>query len=164
MITQIEIMRHDDVIKSIRYMLNFSNAKIAEILQLGGFNPTRDDLEHIFKDVDPESEEEKEDVSHELMAHFLDGLIFFKRGKSDKHPPRPIKIPVTNNDVLKKLRVVFKLREEQILAILKSADFRISATELSALFRDEQHRNYRECGDQLLRYFLRGLTLKYRRD
>ena len=145
-------------------MLNFSNAKIAEILQLGGFNPTRDDLEHIFKDVDPESEEEKEDVSHELMAHFLDGLIFFKRGKSDKHPPRPIKIPVTNNDVLKKLRVVFKLREEQILAILKSADFRISATELSALFRDEQHRNYRECGDQLLRYFLRGLTLKYRRD
>ena len=145
-------------------MLNFSNAKIAEILQLGGFNPTRDDLEHIFKDVNPESEEEKEDVSHELMAHFLDGLIFFKRGKSDKHPPRPIKIPVTNNDVLKKLRVVFKLREEQILAILKSADFRISATELSALFRDEQHRNYRECGDQLLRYFLRGLTLKYRRD
>ena len=157
-------MRHDDVIKSIRYMLNFSNAKIAEILQLGGFNPTRDDLEHIFRDVNPDSDEEKEDVSHELMAHFLDGLIFFKRGKSDKYPPRPIKVPVTNNDVLKKLRVVFKLREEQILTILKSADFRISATELSALFRDEQHRNYRECGDQLLRYFLRGLTLKYRRD
>lgn len=157
-------MRHDDVIKSIRYMLNFSNAKIAEILQLGGFNPTREDLEHIFRDVNPESEDEKEDVSDELMAHFLDGLIYFKRGKSDKHPPRPIKIPVTNNDVLKKLRVVFKLREEQILSILKSVDFRVSSSELSALFRDEQHRNYRECGDQLLRYFLRGLTLKYRRD
>lgn len=145
-------------------MLNFSNAKIAEILQLGGFNPTREDLEHIFRDVNPESEDEKEDVSDELMAHFLDGLIYFKRGKSDKHPPRPIKIPVTNNDVLKKLRVVFKLREEQILSILKSVDFRVSSSELSALFRDEQHRNYRECGDQLLRYFLRGLTLKYRRD
>lgn len=157
-------MRNDDVIKSIRYMLNFSNAKIAEILQLGGFKPTREDLEHIFRDPNPESDEEKEDVSDELMAHFLDGLIYFKRGKSDKHPPRPIKIPVTNNDVLKKLRVVFKLREDQILSILKSADFRISATELSALFRDEQHRNYRDCGDQLLRYFLRGLTLKYRRD
>lgn len=145
-------------------MLNFSNAKIAEILQLGGFNPTREDLEHIFRDVNPESEDEKEDVSDELMAHFLDGLIYFKRGKSDKHPPRPIKTPVTNNDVLKKLRVVFKLREEQILSILKSVDFRVSSSELSALFRDEQHRNYRECGDQLLRYFLRGLTLKYRRD
>lgn len=157
-------MRHDDVIKSIRYMLNFSNAKIAEILQLGGFNPTREDLEHIFRDVNPESEDEKEDVSDELMAHFLDGLIYFKRGKSDKHPPRPIKTPVTNNDVLKKLRVVFKLREEQIFSILKSVDFRVSSSELSALFRDEQHRNYRECGDQLLRYFLRGLTLKYRRD
>lgn len=145
-------------------MLNISNAKIAEILQLGGFNPTREDLEFIFKDSDPEATDEKEDISDEMMGHFLDGFIYFKRGKSDKHPPRPLKIPVTNNDVLKKLRVAFKLREEQILSILKSVDFRISSTELSALFRDEQHRNYRECGDQLLRYFLRGLTLRFRKD
>ncbi|MEX2462777.1 MAG: DUF1456 family protein [Balneolaceae bacterium] len=157
-------MRHDVVIKSIRYMLNISNAKIAEILQLGGYKPTREDLELIFMDVDEDAEEEKEDISHELMAHFLDGLIYFKRGKSDKHPPRPIEIPVTNNDVLKKMRVAFKLREEQILNILKSAGFEVASAELSALFRDKNHRNYRPCGDQLLRYFLRGLTTKVRRE
>lgn len=155
-------MRHDDVIKSIRYMLNISNAKIAEILQLGGYHPTREDLEYIFLDFDPESDEEKEDIGHEIMARFLDGLIYFKRGKSDKHPPRPLKIPVTNNDVLKKMRVAFKLREEQIRSILKSEGFKISSSELSALFRDESHRNYRPCGDQLLRYLLRGLTQKFR--
>ncbi|MEX0945247.1 MAG: DUF1456 family protein [Balneolaceae bacterium] len=157
-------MRHDVVIKSIRYMLNISNAKIAEILLLGGYKPTREDLELIFLDVDEDAEEEKEDISHELMAHFLDGLIYFKRGKSDKHPPRPIEIPVTNNDVLKKMRVAFKLREEQILNILKSAGFEVASAELSALFRDKNHRNYRPCGDQLLRYFLRGLTTKVRRE
>jgi len=157
-------MRNDDVIKSIRYMLNISNATIAEILQLGGYNPTREDLEYIFMDYDPDSGVEKEDVNHEMMARFLDGLIYFKRGKSDKHPPRPIKIPVTNNDVLKKLRVAFKLREEQILSILKTTGFGISSTELSALFRDEGHRNYRPCGDQLLRYLLRGLTQKFKEE
>lgn len=153
-------MRHDDVIKSIRYMLNISNAKIAEILQLGGFKPTREDLELIFQNI--EDDEEKEDVSDLLMAHFLDGLIFFKRGKSDKHPPRPIEIPVTNNDVLKKLRVAFKLKESDVGAILKNGGFTVSAVELSALFRDKNHRNFRPCGDQLLRYFLRGLTMRLR--
>lgn len=155
-------MRHDDVIKSIRYMLNISNAKIAEILQLGGYKPTREDLELIFQDKDEDVE--KDDVNDLLMAHFLDGLIFFKRGKSDKHPPRPIETPVTNNDVLKKLRVAFKLKEEEIGAILKNAGFAVTSVELSALFRDKNARNFRPCGDQLLRYFLRGLTMRLRLD
>ncbi len=153
-------MRHDDVIKSIRYMLSISNAKIAEILQLGGYKPTREDLELIFQDT--EEDVEKEDISDLMMAHFLDGLIFFKRGKSDKHPPRPIETPVTNNDVLKKLRVAFKLKEADVGVILKNAGFTVSTVELSALFRDKNHRNFRPCGDQLLRYFLRGLTMRLR--
>ncbi|OYW94241.1 MAG: hypothetical protein B7Z23_03865, partial [Pseudomonadales bacterium 32-61-5] len=28
-----------------------------------------------------------------------------------------------------------------------------------ALFRQPEHKNYRECGDQLLRNFLKGLAL-----
>ena len=34
--------------------------------------------------------------------------------------------------------------------------------ELNALFRDRSHKNYRVCGDQLLRNFLRGLTQRVR--
>jgi uncharacterized protein YehS (DUF1456 family) len=153
-------MRNDDVIKSIRYMLDISDAKIAEILKLGGYQPTRDEVAAIFHD---EVEgEEKEDISHQMMAHFLDGLIYFKRGKSDKHPPRPITIPVSNNTVLKKMRVAFKLREEDIRKILQLAGFSIPSSELNALFRDKKHRNYKPCGDQILRYFLKGMTLKLR--
>lgn len=151
-------MRHNDVIKSIRYLLDIDDVEIAEILKLADYNPTRSEITGIFEDDDGEGP----DSSHELMAHFLDGLIFKRRGKSDKHPPQPIQIPVTNNVVLKKLRVAFKLREEEILKMLSKTGFKINSPELSALFRREDHKNFRPAGDQVVRYFLRGLTMKYR--
>jgi uncharacterized protein YehS (DUF1456 family) len=155
-------MRNDDIIQSIRYMLDVSDATIAEIIKLGGYSPSREEVASIFHDHF--EDEEKEDVSHILTAHFLDGLIYYKRGKSDKHPPRPISIPVSNNTVLKKLRVAFKLREEDILDILESAGFTMTSSELGALFRDKNHRNYKPCGDQILRYFLKGLTDRVRQE
>ncbi|MBF0594878.1 MAG: DUF1456 family protein [Candidatus Omnitrophica bacterium] len=69
---------------------------------------------------------------------------------------------MTNNDIMKKLRVALHLRDKDIIEILKLADFDISETELSAFFRREDHPNYRPCGDQLLRRFLDGLIVQYR--
>lgn len=66
---------------------------------------------------------------------------------------------MTNNDILKKLRVALKLQDDDIINILKLVDFNISKNELSALFRKEDHPNYKECGDQLLRNFLNGLII-----
>ncbi len=66
---------------------------------------------------------------------------------------------MTNNDILKKLRIALKLRDEDIIEILKLVDFQVSKSELSALFRTEDHPNYQECGDQLLRNFLNGLII-----
>ena len=42
------------------------------------------------------------------------------------------------------------------------AGFPVARPELSALFRQPGHKNYRACGDQLLRAFLKGLTLRVR--
>lgn len=146
-------------------MLDLNDAQIAEILKLRGYEPKREEIESIFNEEDMSDEELYEnDSSHKLMAYFLDGLIFYQRGKSDKHPPRPIKTPINNNDVLKKLRVAFKLRDDDIRNILKSTGFSISKSEVNALFRDESHKNYRICGDQILRYFLKGLTDRVRED
>jgi uncharacterized protein YehS (DUF1456 family) len=66
---------------------------------------------------------------------------------------------MTNNDILKKLRIALKLRDEDIIEILKLVDFQVTKSELSALFRAEDHPNYVECGDQLLRNFLNGLII-----
>jgi uncharacterized protein YehS (DUF1456 family) len=69
---------------------------------------------------------------------------------------------MTNNEILKKLRIALSLRDTDIIEILKLADFDISKSELSALFRSEDQRNYKECGDQILRRFLNGLIVKNR--
>lgn len=69
---------------------------------------------------------------------------------------------MTNNDVFKKLRVALKLRDDDIIAILTLVDFKISKSELSAFFRKDNHPNYMECGDQVLRNFLNGLVIHLR--
>jgi hypothetical protein len=71
-------------------------------------------------------------------------------------------IPMTNNDILKKLRVALKLRDEDIVEILNLVEFRVTKNEVNALFRNEDHPNYKECGDQLLRNFLNGLVIYMR--
>ena len=160
-------MRNDEIIKSIRYILDLDDAQIAEFLKLADYQPTRGEVTEIFNE-DKETETKidgtvvEKDTPHKLTAHFLDGVIFHLRGKSDKHPPQPIQTPVTNNIVLKKLRVAFKLKDTDIIDILKDEGLNISKTELSAFFRDDNHRNYKNCGDQVLRYFLRGLAKRHR--
>lgn len=69
---------------------------------------------------------------------------------------------MSNNDVLKKLRVALHLRDEDIIQILKLVDFSITKSELSAVFRKDDHPNYKPCGDQLLRNFLNGLIIYMR--
>ena len=69
---------------------------------------------------------------------------------------------MTNNDVFKKLRVALMLRDDDIIEILKLVDFKVSKSELGALFRKEDHPNYVECGDQILRNFLNGLVIHMR--
>jgi uncharacterized protein YehS (DUF1456 family) len=69
---------------------------------------------------------------------------------------------MTNNDILKKLRVALKLRDEDIIQVLKLAEFSVTKSEVNALFRSEDHPNYKECGDQLLRNFLNGLIIYMR--
>ena len=69
---------------------------------------------------------------------------------------------LTNNDIIKKLRVALKLRDDEIVEILALVDFRITKSELGAFFRKETHPNYMELQDQILRNFLNGLVIHMR--
>ncbi len=151
-------MINNDVLRSVRYMLNVSEFKLVEIIQLGGGNISQATLNAYIK---REEEPGFVECDQRTMVHFLNGLIYFKRGKDETRPPLPYELP-TNNVVLKKLRVAFELKDEDIIQILDQAGFKISKTELSAFFRKEGHPNFRPCGDQFLRNFLKGLTMKLR--
>ncbi len=150
-------MLNNDVMRSLRYILNVNDAKIAEITRLTGCEiPDSEAVAYLKK----EDEEGFKPCGDRIMAHFLDGLVIYKRGKDESRPTPPIELPVTNNMVLKKLRVAFELKEDDMHAILQSVDFPVSKPELNALFRKVGHSNYRVCGGQLLRNFLKGLALR----
>ena len=151
-------MTQNDVLKSVRYMLNVSDAKLVEIVALGGFEVT---LPEIVSYLKHEEEPGYVAMPQRVMAHFLDGLITHKRGPkpgATGPAPRP-ELPETNNTVLKKIRVAFELKDEDVIrAIEKPGVLKVSKSELGAFFRKPDHRNYRDCGDQYLRNLLKGLS------
>jgi uncharacterized protein YehS (DUF1456 family) len=69
---------------------------------------------------------------------------------------------LTNNDILKKLRVALSLKNDDIIEILALEKFTITKGALGDIFRNEDHPSYVEAGDQILRNFLNGL-ITYKR-
>lgn len=152
-------MINNDVLRSVRYMLSINDAKMVEIVKLDSVDIDVTAMgSYMLKEGDPGFEP----CPDQVMAHFLNGLVLFKRGKGDKFPAPAVELPITNNLVLKKLRVAFELKDIDLYQIFTAVDFRISKPELSALFRKEGTKNYRPCGDQMLRYFLKGLAQRIR--
>jgi uncharacterized protein YehS (DUF1456 family) len=148
-------MINNDVIRSIRYMLNIPDSKLVEIIVLGGGSITKEALLPFLLREDEAGFIECPD---ELMGYFLDGLIFYRRGKDENKILQPVETRITNNVVLKKLRVAFELKDTDLIAIIKKSGLEVSKAELGSFFRRPDHRNYRECGDQFLRNLLKGLT------
>lgn len=66
---------------------------------------------------------------------------------------------MSNNDIMKKLRVAMKFTDDDIIKVLDLANFRITKTEITAIFRADDHPNFKPCGDQILRNFLNGLII-----
>ncbi|MDO7742798.1 MAG: DUF1456 family protein [Pedobacter sp.] len=66
---------------------------------------------------------------------------------------------MSNNDILKKLRVALELNNEDIINILGLVNFKVTKSELGSFFRSEDHPNFKPCGDQILRNFLNGLVI-----
>lgn len=151
-------MTNNDVLRRIRYTFNFDDSKMMAIFAHAGSEVTRAEISDWLKKEDDPDYKSCSDVQ---LATFLNGLIIEKRGKKDGPLPEPEKT-LNNNIILRKLRIALNLQADDVIALINKADFRISKHELSAFFRKPGHRHYRECKDQVLRYFLKGVQLKYR--
>lgn len=151
-------MTNNDILRRIRYTFDFNDFKMVEIFALADYKVTREQVIHwLKKDEDPEYQ----NCSDTQLAIFLNGFINDKRGKKEGVQPKPEQ-RLTNNIVFRKIKIALNLQAEDVLEILKLADFKISKHELSAFFRKPEHKHYRECKDQILRNFLNGMQLKYR--
>lgn len=154
-------MNNNDILRRVRYALDISNPGMIDIFKLSGCTL---ELPTLLKLLKKEEEEEFISCSNPMLSFFLDGLIIHKRGRrdgDDGQPPKP-DASLNNNAILKKLRIALDLKEEDMLATLKLAGVVISKSELSALFRNKGHKHFKECGDQFLRNFLQGLTVRNR--
>ena len=99
--------------------------------------------------------------SYEELGIFLDGLVTLKRGPSPKKPNNDETVSLTNNLILKKLRIALELKEAQTEIIFGLADVELSKQQLASLFRKESHKNFKPCSDELLMAFLEGLDEFY---
>ena len=152
-------MENNDVLRSIRYLLNINDQKIVHIAELADLNIPLSEVQEFLKKEDEPGFQPCDD---QFMSYFLDGLIYLNRGRDENRPQPALELPFTNNTILKKLRVAFQLKEQDMLELIEKGGYRIGRSELSAFLRKKDHANYRDCGDQVLRYFLKGLTLKFR--
>ena len=151
-------MTNNDILRRIRYTFSFDDTKIIAIFALGGLDVTRAEISDWLKKDDDPDFQKCNDVT---LARFLNGLIIEKRGKKDGPQPEP-ESSLTNNIIFRKLKIALNLQADEVLMLIKQADFSLSKHELSAFFRKPEHKHYRKCKDQVLRYFLKGVQLKYR--
>jgi len=151
-------MINNDVLRRLRYLLNLSDDMTIKTFALGGLDVSRSEISQWLKKDD---DKDFKKCSDRNLAIFLNGVIIQKRGARDDGPPKP-ESRLSNNIILRKLMIAFSLKTDNILEILELAKFSLSKNELSAFFRKPDHRNYRDCQDQVLRNFMQGLQVKFK--
>lgn len=153
-------MNNNDILRRIRYTFSLNDSKMISVFSSTGYRVTRAQIsDWLKKDDDPAFKK----CSDTQLALFLNGFINDRRGKKEGAQPVPEK-RLNNNIIFRKIRIALNLKDEDVLEIIKLAKMNVSKHEVSAFFRKPGHKHYRVCGDQMLRYFLKGLQLKYRVD
>lgn len=151
-------MENNDILRRLRFTFDYSDSKMIELFAMGNLQATRAQVSNwLKKDDDPQFVE----MSDRELAMFLNGFIVEKRGKKDGPQPTPEDV-LTNNIILRKLKIALNFIDEDIIETVIWAGLRVSKHEISAFFRKPSHVNYVECGNQFLRNFLQGLQKKYR--
>ena len=151
-------MTNNDILRRARYIFQFSDSKMIELFKLADYEVQTSNIHSWLKKLDDPLLVE---ISDRELAIFLNGLIIDKRGKREGPQPEPEE-HLSNNMILRKLKIALNLKTDEILDMCASIDRKLGKHELSAFFRNPNHRSYRHCLDQYLRNFLNALQAKYR--
>lgn len=153
----------NDVLRRLRFALSLDNAATIATFKLADYDL---DEEYLSKMMLREDEQGFLPLRDKQLALFLDGLIIKNRGKKEGAAPPPLKSGqrLTNNDILRKIKIAMNYQQDDMMRVLKTGGFPVGKSELTALFRKPDHRSYRVCQDQLLRNFLQGMVKTYRHD
>lgn len=152
-------MANNELLRSIRDALDLDAAGMIRIFKDAGREVGESAIAAFLKSED---EDGYIPCSNPIMGFFLDGLIVHNRGKQEGSPlpaEKPL-VELSNNAVLKKLRIALDLKEDDLIAVFKHAGIVITKHELTALFRKPGHKHYKECTGQLLCGFIKGVAMR----
>lgn len=150
-------MTNNDILRRIRYTFSLDDAKMIAVFGLAGLEVTRAQISDWLKKEDDPAYRRCND---QQFATFLNGFIIDKRGAKDGPQPVP-ETQLNNNIIFRKMKIALNLQADEVLQLVNQGDFHISKHELSAFFRKPGHKHFRECKDQVLRNFLKGMQIKY---
>ena len=150
-------MINNDLLRRISAVFKFDESKIQAVFSLGQYDISAEQLTSVFK-------EKNDPVYKELLdfelASFLNGLIIEKRGPKDG-PQHPVEQALNNNLIFNKVKIALALKADEVISVLELAGLSLSKYELSAFFRNINHKHYRECSDDVLSTFFKDLKIKF---
>ncbi|NOR55936.1 MAG: DUF1456 family protein [Sulfurovum sp.] len=148
----------NEILYRIQKALNLTQKEMLQCFTLAEYAMEEKHLEALLT---RRQEKSFELCSYEELGVFLDGLVTFKRGPSPKKDSDAEALELTNNLILKKLRIALAFKEAETEIVFGLAEVELSKQQLSSLFRKESHKNFKPCSDALLMSFLEGLDEFY---
>ena len=149
-------MINNDILRRLSKIFNFDNAKLQTIFSSNHCELSNAQIECLFKEKD---EADYQELSDEQFASFLNGLIDEKRGSQDGKV-RQAELALSNNMIFNKIKIALALKADEVIEIIEMAGITLGKYELSAFFRNVNHKHYKDCSDEVLSAFLSGLKLR----
>jgi len=149
-------MTNNDILRRLRFILKLNDNDLLTIMELGSLVVEKSDVNAWLKREGSDGYREMKDKE---LASFLNGLITYKRGRHDGKEPVSETI-LTNNLILKKIKIALRLTSEDIVDVFKAIDKRITVSEIGAFLRKPSHAKYRDFNGQYMRNLLYGLQTK----
>jgi len=150
-------MINNDILRRLSAIFDFTDEQVLSVFKLGQCQVSAEQLSEFYKEKDDGVYKELLDVE---LASFLNGLIIEKRGQQDG-PARQAEQQLSNNIIFNKVKIALALKADEVIAILELAELSLGKYELSAFFRNVNHKHYRDCSDDVLSAFLKGLKRKH---
>ena len=151
-------MINNDIYRRLRYLFGYQYDHVQALFQSTGFEISEEQYKGWAR---KEEEDRFIHMTDRELAIFLNGIIIKMRGAQPGPPPVPEE-EMSNNVILRKLKIAFNLRSEEMIEVFGLVDRKLSPHELSAFFRKPSHSSFRYVKGQYLRNFLMGLQMKYK--
>lgn len=156
-------MHTNDVFCRLTKSLALSTVELQQLFALADIELSEGEITNLLKGP---YEKGFQPLPDYVLINFLDALIQSKRGKRDGAPPAEVskRAKLSNNEVLKKLRIAFNLHEQQVRDVFRCVTIELTKSDLSALFRKPEQPAFKACDDELLFDFIEGLGLWLQRE